>query len=181
MARPTAVKARLEWVVAALFVLGGFVAVLGSGPGPAWARAGESDAGGANSAANSADTLGAASLIEPEALAAALKYPAPQRPAVLQVGFKVLYRTGHIAGSEYVGPGSKPEGLAALKGRLKTMRRNRPVVLYCGCCPWEDCPNVRPAFREARALGFQNVKVLFVRKNLQDDWIGKGLPMREGE
>jgi thiosulfate/3-mercaptopyruvate sulfurtransferase len=97
------------------------------------------------------------------------------------VGFNVLYRTGHITGSRYAGPGSKPEGLAALAKALKPLRKDQWVVLYCGCCPWEHCPNVHPAFREARSLGYRNVSVLFIRKNLQEDWIDKGFPMREGD
>jgi hypothetical protein len=126
------------------------------------------------------DTSIAAHLIQPEQLAMALEHPGP-RPALLQVGFKVLYRTGHIAGSRYAGPGSKPEGLAALDSTLRSLPKDQRIVLYCGCCPWQDCPNVRPAFREASRLGYHHVEVLFVRKNLQEDWIARGFPMREGD
>jgi len=120
-------------------------------------------------------------LIQPKELAATLALPGPRRPTLLQVGFHVLYRSGHIAGSRYVGPASKPEGLAALKSALARLRKDQPIVLYCGCCPWEHCPNVRPAYRQARALGYKNVQVLFINKDLDTDWIAKGYPMREGE
>ena len=126
------------------------------------------------------DTSIAAHLIQPEQLALALKHPGP-RPTLLQVGFRVLYRSGHISGSRYVGPGSKPEGLAALDSTLRSLPKAQRIVLYCGCCPWQDCPNVRPAFREASKLGYHHVEVLFVRKNLQEDWIARGFPMREGD
>ena len=126
------------------------------------------------------DTSIAAHLIQPEQLALALKHPGPH-PVVLQVGFKVLYRSGHIAGSRYVGPGSKPEGISALDSTLRAVPKGQRIVLYCGCCPWQDCPNMRPAFLEARALGYRNVDALYIRKNLQEDWIAKGFPMREGE
>ena len=33
----------------------------------------------------------------------------------------------------------------------------------------------------ARAMGFKNVKVLFVAKNMAQDWIDQGLPTSEGE
>ena len=134
-----------------------------------------------DSAHAGADTSIAAHVIQPEQLALELHYPAPRRPVVLQVGFKVLYRSGHVAGSRYVGPGSKPEGLAALGKALGALPKQQRVVLYCGCCPWQDCPNVRPAFREARRLGHHDVDVLYIHKNLQEDWIAKGLPMREGD
>ena len=127
------------------------------------------------------DTSIDAHLIQPDQLALELHYPAPRRPVVLQVGFKVLYRTGHIAGSRYVGPGSKSDGIAALGKALKGLPKEQRVVLYCGCCPWQDCPNVRPALREALRLGRRNVDVLYIHKNLQEDWIAKGFPMREGD
>ena len=38
---------------------------------------------------------------------------------------------------------------------------------------------LRPAFRTAREMGFKDVKVLFVAKNLQHDWIDKDLPVQE--
>jgi thiosulfate/3-mercaptopyruvate sulfurtransferase len=120
-------------------------------------------------------------LIQPEALARALADTTAKRPVVLQVGFKVLFRAGHIPGSRFIGPASKPEGLAALQQELRKIPREQAVVLYCGCCPWADCPNVRPAFRAARKIGFTDVRVLNIAKNLQHDWIDQGLPVVEGD
>ncbi len=45
-------------------------------------------------------------LIAPETLAKDLK-----TPLVIHVGFDVLYRAAHIAGTPYAGPASKPEGI----------------------------------------------------------------------
>jgi len=126
-----------------------------------------------------ADSLRAGQLIQPDELAHLLAGPAANRPTLLHVGFKVLYESGHIAGSRYVGAASKPEGLAALEQVLKPMSRNAPIVLYCGCCPWNHCPNVAPAFHAAQKLGFKRVKVLFIAKDLGADWIDKGLPTKE--
>ena len=127
------------------------------------------------------DSLQRADLITGEDLARRLAAPAVRRPVLLHVGFKVLFRSGHVPGSRYVGPASKPEGVEALKRVLRMLPTRTALVLYCGCCPWSDCPNVRPAFRTARAVGFKDVKVLFVAKNLQHDWIDKGLPIKEGD
>jgi hypothetical protein len=127
------------------------------------------------------DSIAEADLLQVPQLAALLKAPAAQRPVLLHVGFKVLYRNGHIPDSRYVGPASKPAGIALLKEALRPLPRQKPVVLYCGCCPWHDCPNVRPAFRTASAMGFKDVKVLFIAKNLQADWIDRKLPYREGD
>jgi hypothetical protein len=55
------------------------------------------------------------------------------------------------------------------------------VVLYCGCCPWADCPNVKPAYQAARESGRTDVRVLHVARNLQKDWVEVGLPSAEGD
>ena len=120
-------------------------------------------------------------LIQIDELASLLSDSTAARPALLHVGFAPLYRSGHIPGSRYVGPGSKPEGLASLKKALESLPAEQPVVLYCGCCPWTDCPNVRPAFRLARQSGRRNVRVLYVTRNLERDWIDKGLPTTRRE
>jgi thiosulfate/3-mercaptopyruvate sulfurtransferase len=122
----------------------------------------------------------AASLIQPKDLAALLKGPAAQRPLLLHVGFRILYNGGHVAGSRYVGPGSDEASLQALRDILRKESKQRAVVLYCGCCPWGDCPNVKPAYQAARAVGMTNVRVLYVSRNLQKDWVEMGYPSAEG-
>jgi hypothetical protein len=64
---------------------------------------------------------------------------------------------------------------------LKDVPPDQPIVLYCGCCPWTDCPNVRPAFAAAKQSGHRNVRVLYVSRNLERDWIDQGLPSVRGE
>jgi hypothetical protein len=113
------------------------------------------------------------SQISSEQLAARMK---AAKPLVIQVGFNVLYRSAHIAGTVYAGPGSKPEGLEALKALVEKEPRDREIVIYCGCCPWEKCPNIRPAFAALHEMGFRHVSALYVPENLAKDWIDKGLP-----
>lgn len=134
--------------------------------------------GRASGAETPKDSL-AAHLIQPAALAHWLAGPAAQRPALIHVGFGVLYKGGHIPGSRYAGPASKPEGLDSLRKTLGPLPREAPLVLYCGCCPWENCPNVVPAFQTARAMGFKRVQVLLVAKDFQKDWADKGYPTAE--
>ena len=110
-------------------------------------------------------------VLRPQDLAANLK-----APLVIHVGFPVLYRGAHIAGSQYAGPGSKPEGIELLKKAVANQPHNREIVLYCGCCPWDKCPNVRPAFAALHDMGFTHVKVMMVPENLKTDWIDKGYP-----
>jgi len=119
-------------------------------------------------------------LIQPAELARVLADTTAQRPIVLHVGIKNFYKNGHIPGTPYVGPASEPAGLASLQKALQKTPRTRAVVLYCGCCPWTDCPNVHPAYQAVREMGFTNVRVLYITKNLTHDWIDKGLPTVKG-
>jgi hypothetical protein len=38
------------------------------------------------------------------------------------------------------------------------------------------CPNIRPAYRTLKELGFQHVRVLNINTNMHEDWFGKGYP-----
>src|SRR5215469_6929663 len=98
-------------------------------------------------------------LIQPEELAKIVQSPKAVRPLILQVGFRVLYLQAHIPNSEYVGPASEPGGIQRLRQRVQGLPRTKSIVLYCGCCPWTQCPNIDSAYKELRALGFHNVKL----------------------
>jgi len=120
-------------------------------------------------------------LIKPEALLPMLKAAAKDKPLVLQVGSRVLFAQGHIAGSEYAGPGSQPTGIQLLQSRVNSLPRKKMIVLYCGCCPWVRCPNLEPAFAKLRQMGFTNVKALYMANNFGADWADKGYPVERGQ
>ena len=128
----------------------------------------------------SALTIPQAELIQPEALNHLLQKAGPQKPLVLQVGSHVLFAQAHIPGAEYVGPGSQPGGLQALRDRVSSLARNQFIVLYCGCCPWNHCPNIEPALSKLREMGFTNVKVLYLADNFGAGWVNKGYPVEQG-
>jgi thiosulfate/3-mercaptopyruvate sulfurtransferase len=113
-------------------------------------------------------------LIEPSALAA--KIGSGNAPYIICVAFPVLYHGKHIPNAIFAGPGSTPEGLAMLKTAASKLPKDEPVVLYCGCCPMEKCPNVRPAYALLKQLGFKNVRVLDVPMNMYSDWYSRGYP-----
>lgn len=119
-----------------------------------------------------ADPWTANDIIQPETLAKDLK-----TPLVIHVGFDVLYRAAHIAGTPYAGPASKPEGIEALKKAVEGQPHNREIVIYCGCCPMEKCPNIRPAFALLHQMGYTNVRVLSLPNNLKTDWTDKNYPV----
>lgn len=119
-------------------------------------------------------------VMQPATLARILKSSA-KKPLLLQVGFESLYVQGHIPGSEYCGPASQSMGIAALKKCVANVSHTRDIVIYCGCCPWQECPNIRPAFKTLKAMGFLNVKVLYIADNFGTDWAQKGYPVAQGE
>jgi thiosulfate/3-mercaptopyruvate sulfurtransferase len=128
----------------------------------------------------SALTIPHAELIQPEALHYLLQAEGADKPLVLQVGSHVLYAEAHIPGSDYVGAGSEAAGIQALQSLLVSRSRKQFIVLYCGCCPWNHCPNIGPAFQKLQEMGFTNVKVLYLADNFGADWVDKGYPVERG-
>jgi hypothetical protein len=93
---------------------------------------------------------------------------------VLQVGPNVLYRSKHIPTARYAGPGSTAPGLELLRTEAGKLARDRQVLIYCGCCPWDRCPNVKPAMALLKEMGFTNVKAIHLETGFKLDWIDKG-------
>jgi thiosulfate/3-mercaptopyruvate sulfurtransferase len=102
------------------------------------------------------------------------------KPLVLQTGSHVLYAEAHIAGAEYAGPGGTSAGIEVLRERVAGLNKDTLIVIYCGCCPWSRCPNIRPAYQQLQALGFTNVKALYLAQNFGTDWVDKGYPVAKG-
>jgi rhodanese-related sulfurtransferase len=122
-----------------------------------------------------------AQLLKPEALVQIMRATGGEKPLVLQVGSHMLFAEGHISGSEYAGPGSQPAGLLQLQNRVNSLSRKKLIVIYCGCCPWNRCPNLGPAFTKLREMGFTNLKVLYLPYNFGADWAAKGYPVERGQ
>lgn len=110
-------------------------------------------------------------LLEPSALAATIADDGAKKPLIISIGPAATIKT-----SVGVGPASEAENLAKLEELLKKEPKNRDIVIYCGCCPFKKCPNVRPAFTKLNEMGFTNHKLLNVSNNLKTDWLDKGYP-----
>lgn len=122
-----------------------------------------------------------AQLLQPADLAQLLRSPTGAKPLILQVGSHIFFEEAHIPGSEYVGAAGEPSGHRALRRRVGGLSRLRPIIIYCGCCPWKKCPNIRPAYRELISRGFSNVKVLYLPRSFAKDWVDKGYPVAKGD
>jgi len=119
-------------------------------------------------------------LLQPAELASILHSSAGEKPLILQVGSHVLYAEAHIPGSEYVGATGQDSGLQALRDRARSLPRDRLLVIYCGCCPWTRCPNIRSAYRELVSAGFTRVKALYLAEDFGTNWVAQGYPVAKG-
>lgn len=82
-----------------------------------------------------------------------------------------------IPNSIQTGMASTTEGIEALKQELQNLPKNKPIVIYCGCCPFEHCPNVRPAIDVLKEMKFTNYHLLNLSHNIKADWIDQGYPV----
>ena len=110
-------------------------------------------------------------LMQPSELAAIIKSK-PKDVTIISVGpFK------SIPGAINVGAVNEKESLDKLIAQLKGIKQDRKIVVYCGCCPYEHCPNVRPAITALKEMKFTNYYLLDLPNNLRINWIDKGFPV----
>jgi len=127
--------------------------------------------------AASTDPWSEQQIVQPKALADRIQAKDQAQPPIYYVGFPTLYRNGsHITGAVLAGPCSKAEGVDALKKAVGELPHDKEIFIYCGCCPFIRCPNIRPAYTALHDMGFTNVKVVTIETNLHTDWIEKGYP-----
>jgi thiosulfate/3-mercaptopyruvate sulfurtransferase len=127
-----------------------------------------------------ADPWASSQVLQPADLARQLTDKSSTLPTVIYVGFRTLYAGGHITGASFHGTPSTEQGLAELKKWADTLPRSNEIVIYCGCCPFEKCPNIRPAFVALNGMGFKNLRVLVLPTSFATDWADKGYPMQKG-
>jgi len=113
-------------------------------------------------------------LMEPDTLASLIKNNKVGSMLILSIGPDAI-----IKGSVDIGPTNDSKNLKKLKNYLKKVSKEKEIVIYCGCCPFDKCPNIRPAFTALKDAGFKNSKLLNLPKNIKVDWIDKGYPVKE--
>ncbi|MGA8144667.1 MAG: rhodanese-like domain-containing protein [Candidatus Acidiferrales bacterium] len=102
------------------------------------------------------------------------------KPVVVCVGFRPLYMGAHVPGAVFHGAAQSEQGLADLKKWAQGVPRSANLVVYCGCCPLEHCPNIRPAFTALHDMGFTRLRVLLLPHDFATDWVEKGYPIEKG-
>ncbi|HEV7621588.1 MAG TPA: rhodanese-like domain-containing protein [Flavisolibacter sp.] len=109
-------------------------------------------------------------LLEPSVLAENLN-SGKEVPIIISVGPGAV-----IPNSINIGMAKESGNIQKLKNKLKGLPKNTRVVIYCGCCPFDHCPNVRPAIDVLKEMKFTNYQLLDLPHNIKTDWIDKGYP-----
>ena len=128
---------------------------------------------GFNSYAQNPQNWTGKQLMEPTKLAAILKAN-KNMPVVFSVGPGAT-----IPHSINIGMVKDKANLDKLKTQLATLPKKTKIVVYYGCCPFERCPNIRPAIDVLKEMKFTNYYLLNLPNNIRKDWIDKGYPVAE--
>ena len=115
-----------------------------------------------------------AQLLAPADLAKTLNDQKAPQPYIYCIGPQAV-----IKNSIDIGPTMNKSNLDKLKAQLEKLPKDANVVIYCGCCPFSRCPNVRPAFKLLNDMQFKNQKLLNLSNNVKTDWIDHGYPVIE--
>ncbi|MBM2814586.1 MAG: hypothetical protein HW421_1348 [Ignavibacteria bacterium] len=113
-------------------------------------------------------------LLAPADLNKTFNNPKSPQPVIYSIGFQAI-----IKNSIDIGPGRDKESLKKLKLQLSKLPKDANIVIYCGCCPFNACPNIRPVFNLLNEMGFKNHKLLNLPQNIKVDWIDKGFAIKK--
>lgn len=113
-------------------------------------------------------------LKDPLELAEAINNGKSKNILILSVGPEAI-----IKGSVDIGPTSEHANVEKMKAFLKNVPKNKEIIIYCGCCPFVKCPNIRNAFNVLKEMGFKKRRLLNLPKNIKADWLDKGYPINE--
>ncbi len=101
------------------------------------------------------------------------------RTVVFHVGPEILFQHAHVPGARHVGEAGTDAGYQALVHAIAATPKDKKIVVYCGCCPYRNCPNVRPANKALHASGHKDFALLDLPENFRTDWEQKGYPVEK--
>jgi len=125
---------------------------------------------GTNGDAQNTENWTRKDLTEPSSLAALIRAN-KTLPVLFNVGPSAI-----IPGSIDIGMVKDEKNLEKFKNELGKLPLNTNLLIYCGCCPFEHCPDVRPAIALLQKMKFTNYHLLNIPHNIKADWIDKGYP-----
>jgi rhodanese-related sulfurtransferase len=107
-------------------------------------------------------------------LAEKIKTNAKDIPIIFNVG-----PMENIKKAVFVGRATSATFVDQMRQNLNMVPKTRTVVVYCGCCSFTSCPNLKPAYDALIKLGYTNAKVLDLPEGIKPDWVAKGYPTEE--
>ena len=125
-------------------------------------------------AQNSSEPWTQQQLLAPAALAKTITNSKAPQPMIYCVGPQAIIKNSIEIGSAQV-----PSNLMNFKQQISRLPKNANIVIYCGCCPFDVCPNVRPAVNLLNEMKFTNFKLLNLPRNIKVDWIDHGYPVAQ--
>jgi hypothetical protein len=126
------------------------------------------------SAFSQAPTWKKEQLMPTQELADKIKTNAKDKPIIFNVGPMENIKT-----AVFVGRATSATCVEKMKSTLAMESKTKPIVVYCGCCSYASCPNIKPAYDALIGLGFKNTKVLELPEGIKPDWVAKDYPMEE--
>lgn len=113
-------------------------------------------------------------LMPTQELADKIKTNSKDKPIIFNVGPMENIKT-----AVFVGRATSATCVEKMKSTLAMENKAKPIVVYCGCCSYASCPNIKPAYDALIGLGFKNTKVLELPEGIKPDWVAKEYPMEE--
>lgn len=105
-------------------------------------------------------------------LAKKITDPKAVKPVIFNVG-----PVDQIKGAIKVGAVSTEEYFVKFKNEVAKVGKDKEVVVYCGCCSSQNCPNIRPAIKYLTESGYKKAKVLDIPTGIKEDWVQKDYPV----
>ena len=113
-------------------------------------------------------------LLEPAALAKTITSSKSPQPLIYCIGPQAV-----IKNSIEIGSTQNKDNLRNFKQQISRLPKDANIVIYCGCCPFDVCPNIRPAVNLLNEMKFKNFKLLNLAHNIKADWIDHGYPVAD--
>lgn len=126
-----------------------------------------------NSSAQNPENWTSKDLTAPSDLAATLKSN-KNVPIMFSIGPGAI-----IPNSIDIGMVKDEKNMDKFREQISKLPKTANILIYCGCCPYEHCPDVRPAIALLKNMKFTNYHLLDLPQNIKTDWIAKGYPTKE--
>lgn len=126
-----------------------------------------------NSSAQNPENWTSKDLTAPSDLAATLKSN-KNVPIMFSIGPGAI-----IPNSIDIGMVKDKKNMDKFRAQISKLPKTANILIYCGCCPYEHCPDVRPAIALLKNMKFTNYHLLDLPQNIKTDWIAKGYPTKE--